>query len=103
MRNAKEELLDNLKKAAKVKCAHIYRDIIEENNGNDIVLKVGYTPEDFEKFLESLNFEYDQGYGVQELYGTVWLEDNTWLRRAEYDGSEWWEHYKLPEISEKCE
>ncbi len=102
MRNAKEELLTNLEKAAKVKCAHIYRDGFVDNISYDIILKVGHTSEDFDKFLEELNFKYDQGYGAQEVYGTVWLEDNTWLRREEYDGSEWWEHYKLPAIPEKC-
>ena len=102
MKNAKEELLANLKKVAKVTCAYMRRDRLLDNISYDIILKVNYTPEDFKKFLEELNFVYDQGYGAQEVYGTVWLEDNTWLRREEYDGSEWWEHYKLPAIPEKC-
>jgi hypothetical protein len=38
----------------------------------------------------------------QELYGTVWLEDGTWLSRGEYDGSEWWEHNVLPPIPIEC-
>jgi len=46
--------------------------------------------------LEELNFEYDNGFGVQELYGYVLLDDNDWLERHEYDGSEWWEYKKYP-------
>lgn len=49
------------------------------------------------KFLEILaSINYDNGYGCQELFGTIAFKDNTWLERAEYDGSEWWEHCKLP-------
>lgn len=48
-------------------------------------------------FLEDLaSINYDNGYGGQELFGTIVLKDGTWLERGEYDGSEWWEHRKLP-------
>jgi len=49
-------------------------------------------------FLASLDFIYDAGYGGQELYGTIWYTDGTWSERGEYDGSEWWEYKKCPEI-----
>lgn len=45
--------------------------------------------------------QYYDGYGIQELYGYVVFNDNTWLEREEYDGSEWWEYrsiYKILEI-----
>ena len=45
-----------------------------------------------------MNFEYDNGFGGQELYGTIWLKDGTWCTRGEYDGSEWWEHHERPDI-----
>jgi len=48
--------------------------------------------------LQVLDFRYDGGYGGQELFGTVWLKDGTWMERGEYDGSEWWEHRTRPEI-----
>lgn len=49
------------------------------------------------KFLEILaSIDYDNGYGGQELFGTIVFKDGTWLERGEYDGSEWWEHRKLP-------
>ena len=103
MRNAKEELKGQLTGRAKIKCA-----LIEKANWYDyeeqfqkFELKVNHTEEELESFLESLDFEYDSGFGSQELFGTVWLEDGTWLTRGEYDGSEWWEYHKLPEIPEE--
>jgi len=55
------------------------------------------TKDDEHKFLETLaSIDYDNGYGGQELFGTIVFKDGTWLERGEYDGSEWWEHRKLP-------
>jgi hypothetical protein len=61
-------------------------------------LKRCYTQKTYEKFLKRLNFDYDDGYGGQELFGTIWFEDDTWAVRGEYDGSEWWEHIVRPEL-----
>jgi hypothetical protein len=102
MRNARKELEGQLTGRAKIKCALIERfDFFGydyEDQFEKFKLKVNYTEKEFESFLESLDFEYDAGFGLQELFGTVWLEDGTWLTRGEYDGSEWWEYHKLPEI-----
>jgi hypothetical protein len=46
------------------------------------------------------DLEYDSGYGVQHLTGTVLLNNGTWLTRDEYDGSEWWELHKVPTIEQ---
>lgn len=48
--------------------------------------------------LKQIN--YDDGYGVQELFGTIVLKDKSWLERYVYDGSEWWEHKVLPSYNE---
>jgi len=53
--------------------------------------------------LPQLDFEYDSVYGWQEVYGNIWYTDGTWSDRAEYDGSEWWEHKQCPEIPGKQE
>ena len=98
MRNAKEELLQLLEGKAKVKCAIIIGGNERDEDKKDILLKVGYSENEWNEFLKSLNFSYDSGYGGQNLFGTVWLEDSTWCTRGEYDGSEWWEHNQLPEI-----
>lgn len=99
--NAKVELLKRLKDVPhKVKCAKISKEVW----GKDIkpsLLKCNYTDEDWDKFLNSLDFNYNCGYGGQELYGTVWFENGTWLSRGEYDGSEWWEFNETPDIPEE--
>ena len=101
MSNAKQELLHVLKEKAEIKCACI---IYYKWGGKKSkkVLKLHYSDKDYNSFLESLNFEYDAGYGSQELYGIIWLENGTWLLRGEYDGSEWWNYNILPPILKEC-
>jgi hypothetical protein len=101
MSNAKQELLEAVKDTAKIKCASIAHRRWEDEASKK-VLKLNHTNDEYNEFLNSLDFEYDSGYGGQELYGTVWLEDGTWLSRGEYDGSEWWEHNVLPAIPAEC-
>ena len=50
--------------------------------------------------LEQLDFTYDDGFGRQELFGLVLFNDNTWLSRGEYEGSEWWNYNKCPTVEE---
>lgn len=42
---------------------------------------------------------YDAGYGGQEVAEdlVIVFKDNTWLERAEYDGSEWWRYKAVPQ------
>ena len=107
MTNAKEELLTKLRtNNLAIKCAYIRteRNSYWDDNDNyiqpaPITLKENYTPTDYVEFLNKLDFEYDSGYGGQELYGIVWLmEEGTWLERGEYDGSEWWDYKKCPQV-----
>ncbi len=101
MINAQQELIKEVTATgASIKCALLRRESWTEN-GKQFVLKDRWTPEQLTEFLNSLNFTYDNGFGGQELFGTVWLNDGTWLERDEYDGSEWWEHSKCPEIPEE--
>lgn len=101
--NAKKELIDFLTDKAQIKCASISFDQYYHGyKPTDIILKEGYSQESLEEFLNKLNVNYNNGYGGQELWGTVWLMDNTWLTRGEYDGSEWWEHHVIPKIPELC-
>jgi len=51
-----------------------------------------------EQVLPRLNFFYNNGYGYQELRGTIWYTDGTWSDRGEYDGSEWWQHHVCPPL-----
>ena len=98
--NAKKELLTAIN-GKEIKCAIIKHLVEYGKKPKTIRLNVGYTMTDYNRFLDELDFEYDNGYGRQELFGTVWFEDGTWADRGEYDGSEWWKHYKLPDVPEE--
>lgn len=64
-------------------------DIIWFGSSNGVEL-IG----DLEK---ALNFNYDSGFGSQEVYKDLILVGiDFWLERHEYDGSEWWEYKTLP-------
>lgn len=99
--NAKEEFVRHTTDRP-VLCATIkYRDCWDyESEFKPSILKTGYTDDEYTSFIESLNYDYDSGYGGQELYGVIWYIDGTWSDRGEYDGSEWWEYFKCPQIPE---
>jgi len=101
MINAKEEFI-RLCKEKTPRCVTITLEYWCTEKGMvetpSINLKCYYTPEDMQEFLNKLDFEYDNGFGVQRLFGVVWFEDGTWATRGEYDGSEWWEVHEIPEI-----
>lgn len=92
MTNAKEEFLEEMT-GKHLKCA-----MISHYRKGKLHLKVGYSSNELDQFLESLDFTYDSGYGGQELYGTIWYKDATWSDRGEYDGSEWWQYNSVPDI-----
>jgi hypothetical protein len=94
--NAKKELLEIIKETSKLKCAIII--LGEYSIKKEIILKVGYSKYEYDKFLKQLDFSYDSGFGTQELFGTLWLEDGSWCVRGEYDGSEWWQNERYPPI-----
>lgn len=97
--NAKQEVERLLRGKAGVRCAIITRGYYDDQEDYlKAELKVNHTEEEFQSFLNSLNFDYYSGFGGQELFGTIWLTDDTWCTRGEYDGSEWWVHNQLPEI-----
>jgi len=95
LRNAKQEFLD-ITKNYKVIAANIKFDT--EDFRNELKLKPLYTKEEFEKFLIFLDQNYDSGYGGQELYGTIFCENGVWMQRGEYDGSEWWNTFRYPNM-----
>ena len=97
MINAKNELMTELENAGKpeILCAAI------ECWDLSFDLGIGHSKEDFDRFMNSLNFDYDNGFGGQELDGTVWLKDGRWIDRHEYDGSEWWVLREAPPIPDR--
>lgn len=99
MTNAKREFLDHVLER-EVLCAYITFGWDEDKPEDQMNLKINYTSTDYEAFLISLDFNYDEGFGGQTLFGTIWYKDGTWSSRGEYDGSEWWEHNIVPDIPE---
>lgn len=113
--NAKKELLDKIRQISclgdgtKIICATISIDIynrldeaLNEEELKPYILKQGYNNDDYMTFINSLDFEYDNGYGSQELFGTVWFTNSIWMDRYEYDGSEYWDIHKYPDILMNC-
>ena len=94
--NAKEEFLE-ITEGLEVKCVEIqlYNN---ERISTKTTLAVNYTQDEYDKFLEDIDKEYDSVYGLQELYGTIWLKNGDWIDRYEYDGSERWELRTAPPI-----
>lgn len=99
MVNCKEEFLEEIAER-KVLCASIslYESYVTEHKVFN--LPIGYSEEQFNEFCEALDFEYDAGYGGQELFGFIWYLDGRWSERGEYDGSEWWNYKSSPPIPE---
>lgn len=95
MINAKTEFSEHIQNLV-VKCATISCWV----NGNryEVNLKINHSKEEYEEFVNQLDFYYHDGFGCQNLFGTIWYDDGTWSERSEYDGSEWWEHMQAPII-----
>ena len=89
---------------------HAQKELIAHVGSNDVELirivfgrSCGSNPQIFiegsmNDVLPMLDFEYDSGYGSQNLFGYIWYKDGTWSERGEYGGSEWWEHMTRPPI-----
>ena len=88
MTNAKHELLNHIEKREVE-----YVKIIFGKNYQGTPIEIQGT---LEQVLPLLNFEYDSGFGTQELEGYIWYTDGTWSERGEYDGYEWWEYKVRP-------
>ena len=92
--NARLELADALWNAG----ASILAAEIDFGSGLSFTLPPVWSREDYFNFSRFMDHQYDSGYGSQNLHGTVWLTDGSWLERGEYDGKEWWEHRKCPPV-----
>lgn len=93
MKNAKDEFISHIN-GREVLCCEIHV------SNRDCELTTGWVKSEWDSLLKNIDIEYDNGYGGQELYGTIWYKDGTWSTRGEYDGSEWWEHHTCPTIPE---
>lgn len=60
----------------------------------DYELEVQLLSGDF--FLDQLDIEYDNRYGIQHIHGFIVFTDGTWFSRHSVDGSENWEYLTKP-------
>lgn len=102
--NAKEEFLRFILEAgSKVNSVVIWQEDWNTDEPTDKwVLKEGWDEEEYATFLNSLNFDYDAGFGTQELFGYIWFDDGSWGDRHVYDGSEYWIHREIPKFQDYC-
>lgn len=99
IRNAAEEIIETiLKCGVDVDCIEIFCPVLQDD---ELMLYQGYSQDELDSFMLKMNFEYDSGYGCQFLHGTIWLKNGSWIRREEYDGSEWWEVVSCPKKPER--
>lgn len=54
---------------------------------------------DLQNFLDiAAETNYDAGFGAQKVATDLMIiGKDFWMKRCEYDGSEWWEFYTMPE------
>lgn len=95
--NACNEFIEHTEDKPAIKCAII------EFAGKKRKLRCGYNMRLYEAFLLRISFQYDAGYGSQNLYGTIWYIDGTYSERSEYNGSERWEYRKAPEVPKELQ
>lgn len=106
--NAKLEFIGHIQAVlrensnAQLLCCEIikgdYHESDDESEKFTYRLTTGFTKEEYDEFLTKLDFNYDSGYGSQNLFGIIWYKDGTWSERGEYDGSEWYQYQRCPEI-----
>jgi hypothetical protein len=102
MRNAKEEFIATTKDDCVENAVlwNVFNDKGYKDGKKYFILNSGYSHEEYTEFLDILDFEYDSGYGGQELFGFIGCVNGVWFERYEYDGSECWERKEKPNIDE---
>lgn len=87
---------DEIKITDKIKCALI------KKCKKEFCLYANYTDEEYENFMKSLEFVYDEGK-FDDYNGNVWFEDGSWaVFKHDYDWlSGYWSYYRKPEIPSK--
>lgn len=97
--NAKQELLDIIKSR---NLTILKIDVTLEQTEYDLSSNEYNSIDKHITALDDLDFDYDSGYGIQELFGIVYCKDSNdnpvWLTRGSYDGSEWWNINTIPEF-----
>ena len=103
--NMEKVFVDHLAGKGDVLCASIEVDMgdtLEDGvwveNVRRYLLPIGFGDYEFEAYVNSLDFEYDDTTIVD---GTIWYTDGTWSFFVEDYDSVWWEHFKVPGVPEE--
>lgn len=87
MISAKIELENVLKNyGKKLKAAAIEKIESHWETDGKFYLYSDYTEQECKDFMESIDFEYDDGFGAEYLVGILWFTDNTYAVPQFYDG-----------------
>ena len=100
MKNAKEEIIKHIndRKVIYVAIENVSMEIDIDIDNGGVTENIKNIKGTIEEVLPLLDFQYDNGFGYQEVYGTIWYADGTWSERESYDGKEWWVHRVRPEL-----
>jgi len=98
MANCKDEFLEAIQGHDLLCAKLIYKKTYHKEPDRIALLFPNFLQNEYNHFLQELDFEYDDGYGFQELFGIIWYKDGTWSERHVYDGAEEWVYKACPEI-----
>ncbi len=102
MINAKEEFLDHIEKVMlnnlQPTAPYIIKSIIliGRKKWDLAVLPLKHSDEEFDRFLNILNFEYDNKNHFQTIRGNIWFSNGTWSERDINNKVYTWQHKGPP-------
>ena len=64
------------------------------------LLSVGYQQKELDKFLESLNYDYDESNHYLMLFGYIWFAGFSWAERYQDEDIQAWSIKECPAIAE---
>lgn len=93
--NAKQEFINVVQTTGSVVIAACLAYFDNEGDSRTFMFGVG---DNYQDFMNRLNFDYDSENGTQQLYGVVWFSDGSWAERETEGDEEFWVHRKAPTI-----
>nr|DAI43051.1 MAG TPA: glycosyltransferase family protein [Caudoviricetes sp.] len=87
MINALSELQDFMKNSGKsLKAASLTKIVSRNHEGvvdtEKFYLDINYSPDEYDKFQQFMNFEYDNAAHISVIHGILWFTDGTYAIRG---------------------
>lgn len=93
--NLKRHFIEEIKDK-ELLCAEItIRHAIDNTKA---LLKIGFTDDDLDVFLNEIDCIYDNSYRSRDVDAIIWYKDKTWSETGKYDTGDWWTYHKMPTI-----